>query len=49
MSDAPGAPDDETRADDLPDDPITAREAAEQELIEEGESDAGAELGDEMG
>ena len=48
MSDVPGAPDDETRADDLPDDPITAREAAEQELIEEGESEAGAELGDEM-
>jgi len=48
MTDVPGAPDDETHADDLPDDPITAREAAEQELIEDGESEAGSELGDEM-
>jgi acetyltransferase-like isoleucine patch superfamily enzyme len=40
--------DDDVDADDLPDDPITAREAAEQELIEEGDSEAGAELGDEM-
>jgi hypothetical protein len=30
------------------DDPITAREAAEQVLIDEGESEAGGELGDEM-
>ena len=44
----PGIPDDDVDADDLPDDPITAREAAEQELIEEGESEAGAELGDQM-
>jgi hypothetical protein len=44
----PGVPDDDVRADDLPDDPITAREAAEQELIEEGESEVGAELGDQM-
>jgi hypothetical protein len=29
-------------------DPITEREAAEQALIEEGESDAGAELGDQL-
>ncbi len=31
------------------DDPITAREAAEQALIVEGESEEGAELGDQMG
>jgi hypothetical protein len=49
MSDDPGLPDEDTDADELPDDPITAREAAEQVLIEEGESEAGAELGDEMG
>ncbi len=30
------------------DDPITAREAAEQALIVEGESEEGAELGDQM-
>ena len=47
MTDVPGVPDD-VDPDDLPDDPITAREAAEQELIEDGESEAGAELGDEM-
>jgi acetyltransferase-like isoleucine patch superfamily enzyme len=39
---------DDLDADDLPDDPVTAREAAEQVLIEEGDSEAGAELGDEM-
>src|SRR4029453_5495540 len=32
-----------------PGDPITEREAAEQVLIEEGESEAGAELGDPLG
>lgn len=45
--DIPGVPDG-ADPNDLPDDPITAREAAEQVLIEEGESEAGAELGDEM-
>jgi hypothetical protein len=44
----PGIPDEDVDADDLPDDPITAREAAEQVLIEEGDSEAGAELGDEI-
>lgn len=43
-----GLPDDDTDVGELPDDPITAREAAEQVLIEEGESEAGAELGDEI-
>ena len=32
----------------LEDDPITAREAAEQALIVEGDSEEGAELGDQM-
>jgi acetyltransferase-like isoleucine patch superfamily enzyme len=44
----PGIPDEDVNADDLPDDPITAREAAEQVLIEEDDSEAGAELGDEI-
>src|SRR5215212_4186909 len=35
-------------SDEPEDDPITAREAAEQALIVEGESEEGAELGDEM-
>ena len=48
MSDDPGIRDDDVDADDLPDDPITAREAAEQVLIEEDESEAGAVLGDEI-
>ena len=39
---------DEQAAADAPDDPVTAREAAEQALIETGESDAGAELGDQI-
>ena len=42
-------PSDHRSGDDQPeDDPITAREAAEQALIVEGESDEGAELGDQM-
>jgi hypothetical protein len=46
-ADVPGVPEG-VDPNELPDDPITAREAAEQVLIEEGESEAGAELGDEM-
>ncbi|HUR18223.1 MAG TPA: hypothetical protein VMZ51_04715 [Acidimicrobiales bacterium] len=30
------------------DDPVTSREAMEQELMAEGESEAGEEVGDEM-
>jgi len=37
-----------TEPDEPEDDPITAREAAEQVLIVEGDSEEGAELGDEM-
>ena len=37
-----------TNPDEPEDDPVTAREAAEQALIVEGESEEGAELGDEM-
>jgi hypothetical protein len=37
-----------TEPDEPEDDPITAREAAEQVLIVEGESEEGAELGDQM-
>ena len=40
--------DPEPPAEQLADDPITAREAAEQVLMEEGESEAGAHLGDQM-
>ena len=35
-------------AEEAADDPITGREAAERALIEEGDSEAGAELGDEI-
>jgi hypothetical protein len=34
--------------DEPPGDPITEREAAEQALIDEGESEAGAQLGDQL-
>ena len=35
-------------ADEAEDDPVTAREAAERALIEEGDSEAGADLGEEI-
>jgi hypothetical protein len=42
------APVDRSTGAEPEDDPITAREAAEQALIVEGDSDEGAALGDEM-